>query len=258
MSKSKKRKKPPGVAAIGKNKVNDVQPKAGQTGQTAAPKDVSLGPACGVVFLLGGVVFAIIVSVSAYLLIGKQGERASSAIREQLIPWVDESELSVPDKARINERLMDLAADVEAGKVTDRQLGRLRTRLTQNPVLQWGVIDNTIALAQSSGEFTDAERRELQKISDRLLMASSEFKISMEELGFLVQKLATRDSQSGLLETRPEISHSDVITFMQRSEELMASREVGDPPENSPSVAQVFEKMINDALDESILLPLTK
>ncbi len=227
---------------------------------TANPpvENVSLGPACGVLFLMGGVLIAVIVTVAAYLLMGKQGERASAAIQQQLIPLVERSQLPANDKSDIVDRLNVLAFEIEGGEVTDRQLARLHTRLSQNAILQWGAIYQTVEFAETNDEFTDSERDELKKISNRLLYACSQFKITIDDLGFLLQQLTLREGKSGLLILREEITHGDVVSFMRRSEEMMDQRGVPKVQPAEQTVAQVFESMVDDAMNEDKKLPIAR
>ena len=218
----------------------------------------SLGPACGIIFVIGAILLSVSMVAAAYLINQNQPEQATAAIRTQLIPWIDESQLSPSDKSALVERLMDLSSDIEAGELDDRQFARLKVSLTQNPVLQWAVIDQTLAFATGNAEFTDAEREQLQRLSDTLLYACGQQKVSMEEFGFLVQDLATREPKSGRLELRNPITHKDVLSYMRRTEELLEQREVKfDAIAQSAryrSVPQTFSQMIDDALNLNLQL----
>jgi hypothetical protein len=221
-----------------------------------APKDVSLGPACMVVGIFIAAGFAILMTLAAVFLFGKQDKMAASALRQMLIPWVDESELSQADQDRIIGRLTELSNQMERGELDDRQLERVRTRAHQNPVLQWAVIEQTEAFAEGNSEFSDAEREQLSKISARLLQACAAYQVTMEDLGFLVQNLATQDSKSGRLVKKPTITHADVISFMQRANAMLDKRDFKLNEElQYQSVGQVFDTMIDEALDPTKRLP---
>jgi hypothetical protein len=202
------------------------------------------------------VAFALTITVATFLLFGKQDEMAVTALRTQLIPWIEGSQLSETDRSRIVERLTELSTQIERGEIDERQLARVRTRVTQNPVLQWAVIEQTIAHAEKSSEFTDAEREQLKSISDQLLQACSQYQINMEDLGFLLQNLSSQEPKSMRLVIKPDITHADVISFMQRSEKMLKDRKLElKEDERYRSVSQVFNQMIDQALDPNEKLP---
>ena len=76
-------------------------------------KDVPLGPACMVVFVCFLIGLCIVIAIMAYMLTGNQGKRAATALRKQLIPWVDESSLSKTDQSAIIEELNNIANMME-------------------------------------------------------------------------------------------------------------------------------------------------
>ena len=121
-------------------------------------KDVSLGPACLVVFVVGLMLICIAVAYMSFMLTGNQGPRAARALREQLIPWVDDSALSKTDQAAIIDELNDLASKMDRGDLTSRQLSRLGIRLTDSTVLQWGVVEDVQRYVKQSQGFTDNEK----------------------------------------------------------------------------------------------------
>lgn len=219
-------------------------------------KDVPLGPAFMVIGIFLATGFGLLMALAAIFLFGKQGQMAVDGLRKQLIPWVNQSELSQTDQDRIIGRLTEISNQIERGEIDDRQLERLRTRVHQNPVLQWAVVEQTIAFAESNPEFSDAERDQLSAVSSRLLQACSAYQVTMEDLGFLVQNLATQDSESGRLVKKPTITHSDVISFMQRANSMLAKRkfELNEELQHQ-SVSQVFDKMLDEALNPDTKLP---
>ncbi len=221
-----------------------------ETQQPVTAKDVSLAPACGVFFIIAGVVFAVGMAVVAVMLIGKQDEMAIQALDNQLIPWIEQSELKDDDKNRIVDKLTEVTSEIRQGAIDDRQLQRIRTRVTQNPILQWAPIQQTLDFAEKSDEFSDAEREQLQRISDRLLQACEAYQFNMEDLGIVLQNLVTQESKSMRLVIKKDITHSDVVTFMQRAEEMLDRREIKlDETKRGRSVSVVFNQMIDEALD---------
>ena len=224
----------------------------------AATENVSLGPACGVILLLVALTGSVLFTLGAFLLRGKQPQHAIASIQRQLIPWIEESQLSDPDKNRITGRLNELLVAIERDEISSRQLQRLYHRLSENPVLQWAPLELAIAQANGSGEYTDAERAHLQSLSDRLLQAAGQGRISINELEFVLQPITLRNSKSGRLILKEPLLHNDVLTSVQRGEELLKSRELQDIPVVDASVGQVFDRMIDEALNEDMALSITR
>jgi len=88
---------------------------------SAESGDVSLGPACMVVSMFGLAFLCIVVAFMSFMLIGKQGSRAAYAVREQLIPWVDQSDLSNSDQTMIIDELQGLASQMERNESKKRE-----------------------------------------------------------------------------------------------------------------------------------------
>lgn len=234
-----------------------------QTTQTTGPdadetENVSLGPACGIVVLIIAIGVSVAFTVAAFMLRGMQPQHAIASIQQQLIPWVDQSELSDADKNRITGRLNELLNQIEREEVSSRQLQRLYHKLSENPVLQWAPLEQAIAAAQGNPDYTDAEREQLQSLSDRMLEATGRGRISINELEFVLQPMTLRNSQSGRLLLKEKVSHNEVMTSVQRGEELLKSRELQDVAVGDVSVGQMFERMIDEALDEELKLSITR
>ena len=237
-------------------KNNSTEATAAPADGNAPPQNVSLGPACGVLMIFGCVAVALTITVATFLLFGEQNKMASAALRTQLIPWVEQSQLSEIDRKRIVERLTELSTQIERGEIKDRQLSRVYTRVNRPTVLQWAPIEQTIAFADKDGEFSDSEREQLKSIADRLLQACAKFQVNMEDLGFLVQNLATQERGSGRLVLKPKITHADVISFMQRTQSMLDQRDFRlNEEKRYQSVSQVFDQMIDQALTTDDKLP---
>jgi len=168
-------------------------------------KDVSLGPACLVVLVFLLVILCIVVAVMSFLLTGKQGGRAAYAIREQLIPWVDQSSLSKTDQVAIIEELTSLASEMEQDKLTSRQLTRLGVRLSDSPILQWGVVEEIHRRAQASKGLSANEKEDFSRLCDRWLRSAGEGKMSMPDMEFAFQTTASKDGRSGRLSLKEKI-----------------------------------------------------
>ncbi len=212
-------------------------------------KDVPLGPACLVVFVVCLVVLCVVVAYMSFTLIGKQGGRAAYALREQLIPWVDQSALSKSDRNIIVDDLTKLASEMDRNELTPRQLNRLGIRLTDSTILQWGVVEEINRRAASSEGFTGEEKDDFSKTCDRWLRTASEGKLSMTEMEFAFQFAATKEPRSGRLILKKDIGDDQLREFHRRVLAICEKYKTSTEPFDK-SVSQVFKMMIEDGLSE--------
>lgn len=215
-------------------------------GSGGPQRDVSLGPACLVVVVIGALCLSVGLIAIASMMSGSKGRQAAYSVREMLIPWVEQSSLSKADRQNIVERLTDLSVDMEREELTARQLSRLALRLTDNPVFQWGVVEQLIQATQSSS-MNEIERQEFRTACDRLLRTASEGKLNINDMEFAVQNVATKDLRSGRLTIRENPIEERLREFQRRitaiSDKQSTSSEAFD---KSPS--QVIVAMVEDGL----------
>jgi len=217
-------------------------------GSGGPQKDVSLGPACLIVVVIGAICLSVGMIAMAAMMSGSQGRRAAYSVREQIIPWVEQSSLSKPDRQSIVERLNDLSVAMEREELTTRQLSRLVLRLTDSPVLQWGVVEQLIQAAQASS-LTDVEKEEFRAACDRLLRSASEGKLSLQDMEFAVQNVATKDQKSGRL-TKRDDTNEDRLREFQRRITAIADKQSMTHDAFDKSVSQVINEMVDDALSK--------
>jgi len=217
-------------------------------GSGGPQKDVSLGPACLIVVVIGAICLSVGMIAMAAMMSGSQGRRAAYSVREQIIPWVEQSSLSKPDRQSIVERLNDLSVAMEREELTTRQLSRLVLRLTDSPVLQWGVVEQLIQAAQASS-LTDVEKEEFRAACDRLLRSASEGKLSLQDMEFAVQNVATKDQKSGRLTMRDD-TNEDRLREFQRRITAIADKQSMTHDAFDKSVSQVINEMVDDALSK--------
>lgn len=210
---------------------------------------VSLGPACGIVALFVAVAISMFFTVAAYMLMQRQDEAAVTAIQTQLIPWVEQSALAKTDRDRIVGRLNNLMSQIEAGEIDEDQLRRLHRRLTQNTTLQWAPIEAAILFAERDPSFSEAERQQLQSISDQLLALSIEGQLAMEEFEYLQQPIAVRENPSGRLIVRDDLDHTRITDMMTRAVGLLRRMNFDPAKARERSVAQAFDETIDLALE---------
>ena len=185
----------------------------------------------------------------SFTLIGKQGGRAAYALREQLIPWVDQSALSKSDRNIIVDDLTKLASEMDRNELTPRQLNRLGIRLTDSTILQWGVVEEINRRAASSEGFTGEEKDDFSKTCDRWLRTASEGKLSMTEMEFAFQFAATKEPRSGRLILKKDIGDDQLREFHRRVLAICEKYKTSMEPFDK-SVSQVFKMMIEDGLSE--------
>ena len=212
-------------------------------------KDVPLGPACMVVFVCFLIGLCIVIAIMAYMLTGNQGKRAATALRKQLIPWVDESSLSKTDQSAIIEELNNIANMMERDQLTPRQLTRLGVRLSDSPILQWGTVEQVLKFVQTNEEFNATEREEIQRTCDRWLRCAAEGKLSMTEMDFAFQGCAAKDPRSGRMTLRPDVTTSQIREFHRRVLGVCDKYKIDSEPFDK-SISQVFHSMIEDGLAE--------
>jgi len=211
--------------------------------------DVSLGPACLVVSIFGLAFLCIVVAFMSFMLIGKQGGRAAYALREQLIPWVDQSDLSKTDQTMIIDELQGLASQMERNELTARQLTRLNARLSDSTILQWGVVEETVRAVRASDAFTTEEKEDIARTADRWLRCAGEGRLSMTEMEFAYQGCGLKEPKTGRLSLRKDVTPEQLREFHRRVLAICDKYKISREPFEK-SVSQVFHMMIEDGLAE--------
>jgi len=208
----------------------------------------SLGPACAFFFLATCAFGSVALIATAWYISGNQAERASAALRSQLIPWVELSTLAPTDKAQIIERLNELVADMDAERLEERQLTRLNFRLSGAPIFQWGVIEQVLAAASKNGELSTKEKEDLVLETDRLLRTVQNGRLSMEQLQFATQTVAQQEVKTGRLSIRPNLSTKEIQECSRR---IVSLNDEAKTVKGSmdKSVSQVFRAIVEDALE---------
>lgn len=216
---------------------------------SAESGDVSLGPACMVVSMFGLAFLCIVVAFMSFMLIGKQGARAAYAVREQLIPWVDQSDLSNSDQTMIIDELQGLASQMERNELTARQLTRLNARLSDSTVLQWGVVEETVRRVRASESFTQEEKEDVARTADRWLRCAGEGRLAMTEMEFAYQGCGLKEPKTGRLSLRKDVSDDQIRELHRRMLAICDKYKISKEPYEK-SVSQVFHSMIEDGLAE--------
>ncbi len=236
-----------------KNAVSDeTEPQTGGARKEDPRKEdqgePSLGPACAFFFLAACAFGSVALIATAWYIGGNQSERASAALRSQLIPWVEISTLAPTDKAQIIERLNELVADMEAERLDERQLSRLNFRLSGAPIFQWGVVEQITAAINQNPELSSKEKEDFELEADRLLRTVQNGRLSMEQLQFATQPVAQQEVKTGRLSIRDNPSSKELQECSRR---ITALNDEAKTVKGSmdKSVAQVFNAIMEEALE---------
>lgn len=212
-------------------------------------KEPSLGPACLVIVILGLALFCAFCGFGSWMMFNDQFPYAEKGIEQQLIPWVEQSQLATVDKESIVGQLQDLLPVLRERSITKEQLLRLRNCLQDNPILMWGGVQSILAQAETS-DLTETERLTLERLSQRLMLLATERGLGRNDLEFTLQPCAVvRQDQLGL-EVTSELTGDQIREFMKRAEQLVNQNEVPNMAfEKTPREA--FKILIDASLDVS-------
>lgn len=172
---------------------------------------------------------------------------AVKGIEQQLIPWVETSQLAEDDKRSIIAQLNALLPKLEERTITKKQLLRLHNCLQDNPILIWGAVESILAQAEQAG-LTATEQETLVRVSQRLMRAATERKLGRNDLEFCIQDCAVvrKDGQS--LEVLSPITAEQIREFMKRAEQLAGQYEIPNEPFDKTS-SEAFAILVAAALD---------
>lgn len=173
---------------------------------------------------------------------------AEKGISQQLIPWVQSSQLSPGDKASIAGQLNQLLPLIRERRIDKRQLLRLRNCLQDNPVLLWGGVQSIVAQSKDVG-LSETEIEAVQRISERLMRMATDRVLSRNDLEFTIQKCAVVLPDQLGLEVQQDLTADQIRQFMQRGEQLTNENNVPNEP-YSKSPGEAFAMLIKAALDD--------
>ena len=180
---------------------------------------------------------------------------AERGITQQLIPWVEQSQLSQADKQSIVGQLQNVLPKVRDREINPQQLSRLHNCLQDNPVLLWGVVQEVQRqgqqLVKDSGgpeALTPVEGEALERIEDRLLRAAAERKLSRNDLEFALQSCALLQPNGAGLEAKADLTADQIRQFTTRSEQFAQQQKIpNEPYDKSP--AEAFQLLLKAALE---------
>lgn len=212
----------------------------------SAHKEPSLGPACLVVAILALAVFFSVCAFGSWLVFADQFPLAEKAINQQLIPWVEISQLSASDKASIIEQLNDLLPILRERQIDKRQLLRLRNCLTDNPILFWGGVESVVAQAQDL-DMSETELDALQRVTQRLMRMATTRQLGRNDLEFALQHCSRIRSDQASFEVLDDLNADQIREFMRRGEQIADENQVPNEP-YVKTPAEAFAILIELAL----------
>lgn len=210
------------------------------------PPEPSVGPACLVIVVLTLAVFSAVCAFGSFFFFSDQPALAERGINEQLIPWVESSNLSPPDKRAILSELVETVERVRSRQLTSRQLSRLKNALEDNPVLLWGTVEAVMAQADDAG-LPAVEIAAGKRVTQRLLHGAALRKLSRNDLVYLLEGCTHTRADGQGLEVNMPLDAKQIRDFLGRAERFANGVEVPNEPYEK-KVPEVFRGMIEEAL----------
>jgi hypothetical protein len=230
----------------------------------------SIGPACLVIAILLLATFCAVCGIGSWFMFSDQYPLAQRGIQEQLIPWIEQSELSTADKTSIVRQLQELLPRIRERSIDSQQLSRLRNCLQDNPVLLWGVVQSIQAQARAlaisetppadgTSKFTEVEVATLDNVAARLLENAAQRKLGRADLEFAVQKCSLVKKGEDGIQSKPNLDAESIREFIKRAEQLISRPSLNEKPgdvkpraaDDKPydkSPAEAFETLVKAAL----------
>ena len=196
--------------------------------------------------IIGLATLSAVCAFGSWFTFSDQYPLAIRSIEQQLIPWVQSSQLSAEDKQSIIADLEQLIPALRDRAIDRQQLTRLRNGLQDNPVLLWGGVESILQQAPAAG-LSETEQQALKRVSQRLLRAAAERKLSRNDLEFTIQNCARVRDDGQSLEVVSPLSATQIREFLQRAEQVANRNEIpNEPYEKTP--AEAFRILIDAAL----------
>ena len=205
-----------------------------------------MGPACLVVSILLLAAFCAVCGIGSWFMFSDQYPLAERGISQQLIPWVESSQLAEEDKRSIVRQLNALLPALQARELDRQQLTRLHFCLQDNPVLLWGGVQS-IVLQAAEADLSETEKQAVQRISQRLLRMATDRQLSRRDLEFTLQNVSRVREDGASIVVNNDLTAEQIRDFMKRSEQLLAKYNVpNEPYDKTP--AEAFAILIDKAL----------
>lgn len=214
--------------------------------QTQPSREPSLGPACLVVVILLLAVACIVCAFGSWFLFSDPSAMADKGITQQLLPWVEQSNLPAADKRSILNQLNEVVSLVRSRQLNSRQLNRLKNCLEDNPVLLWGSV-NEVQMQATAAGLSEVEVEAAKRTAQRLLRMTRDRQLSRNDLEFILEKCVEQRGGGLGLAVRSPLTAQQIREFSTRGQQLADAAKVSlDAFEQSP--AEVFESMLKAAM----------
>lgn len=157
---------------------------------------------------------------------------------------VAKSSLPAEDKARVLNRINQLADDFKAGKVSTEQLGKVMEQIAQSPLLPLGLVmaadEKYVKPSGLTNEDKDAGRRTLQRLARGAFEKTIPEKDSQEVMKLVMEPQPGGGSGERLKE---RLTDDELKAFLEKAKEKADAASVPDEP---------FEVNIADELEKAI------
>ncbi len=215
---------------------------------TKDTKEQSLGPACLVISILLLAAFFAVCGIGSWFMFSDQYPLAEKGISQQLIPWVEESQLAERDKRSIIQQLSALLPKLQSREIERHQLTRLHFCLQDNPVLLWGGVQSILMQAREDADLSQTEKQAIERVSQRLLRMAADRQLSRRDLEFTLQNASHVRDDGANIEVNHDLSADQIREYMTRAEQILAKFDVpNEPYEKTP--AEAFAILIDKALN---------
>jgi hypothetical protein len=188
-----------------------------------------------------GVLLLVVVAIGAWVYMNWKIVVADGA-KKFAADAVAKSQLSPDDKARVLNRINQLADDFKGDKVSTEQLVKVMEEIAKSPLLPLGLLtaaeEMYVKPSGLSEDEKDAGRRTLQRFARGAFEKSIPQKDAEE-----VMKLLTEKQPNGTDKLKERLTDAELQAFLQKAQEAADAANVPDEP---------FEVSIADELDKAI------
>lgn len=161
---------------------------------------------------------------------------------------VAKSSLPEADKARIRNRINQLADDFKTGKVSTEQMGKVMEQIAQSPLLPLGLVmaadEKYVKPSGLTDEDKDAGRRTLQRLARGVFEKSIPDNDKQEVMKLVMEPQPGGGSGERLKE---RLTDDELKAFLEKAKEKADAAAVPDEP-FEVNIADEIEKAIDNVL----------
>lgn len=203
-------------------------------------RNLAIGCGCATVCIL-------LVAVGIGFWVANNWKTLAADIAKQVAAdAVAQSSLPEADKARILNRINQLADDFKSGKVSTEQMGKVMEQIAESPLLPLGLVmaadEKYVKPSGLTDEDKDAGRRTLQRLARGVFEKSISQSDSQE-----VMKLVMEPQPGGGERLKERLTDDELKAFLEKAKEKADAASVPDEP-FEVNIADELEKAIDKAL----------